>query len=455
MDGAYTFINLIQYSAIQNWSVQYMLQKDYGYSDQYPLARIGSFLKKSKIVIDVADEESYMRVTVRTNNGGVCLRDIKKGKDIGTKKQNVVRKGQYIVSKIDARNGAFGIIPDELDGAIVTNDFPVFDVDNSIINTMFLLLVTTTKPFVSFAQSCSSGTTNRRRIDIEKFLEQEIPLPSLEEQETLLHLYNKYISQALSMKEEIQLIEEKIDAYILKKLSVRFSSMSFEQIDTCKFLKCIHSKDIQRWDCYNVRLYPESTLYTNVRLADIITAPPMYGAAYKASAKRSEIRYIRITDINEDGSLTPDAVSAIGYSDAYLLKQNDFLIARSGNTVGKTFLYDSSLGKAIFAGYLIRFELDDKTIIPQYLLYYTKSSLYKQWINSNKRVSAQPNINSQQYLASPIILPPLETQEIIVKYVRQQRDEIDLLKMRAIECEGKALQEFEKTLFKNKDEAIH
>ena len=63
---------------------------------------------------------------------------------------------KFIFSKIDARNGAFGIIPEELDGAIVTNDFPVFDIDETIINPTFLLLVTTTKAFVKFVQSLNT-----------------------------------------------------------------------------------------------------------------------------------------------------------------------------------------------------------------------------------------------------------------------------------------------------------
>ena len=82
----------------------------------------------------------------------------------------------------------------------------------------------------------------------------------------------------------------------------------------------------------------------------------------------------------------------------------------------KTFLYSSEYGPAIFAGYLIKFELNNKIIIPQYLLLYTKSPLFKKWINSNMRVSAQPNINSKQYLDAPIIVPDMDVQEKIVRY---------------------------------------
>src|SRR6202000_268965 len=111
----------------------------------------------------------------------------------------------------DARNGAFGIIPAELDGAIVTNDFPLFNVNTNRILTQFLLLVTTTKQFIKFAQSCSSGTTNRQRMDIDLFLEQRIPLPSIKEQEKILHEYNSKINKAIFLKSQADNVEIEIE----------------------------------------------------------------------------------------------------------------------------------------------------------------------------------------------------------------------------------------------------
>ena len=73
------------------------------------LRKIGDFLIRSKIPIDIEDEISYNRVTIRINHNGVSLRDTEIGKKIGTKKQFILKAGQFIVSKIDARYGAFGI----------------------------------------------------------------------------------------------------------------------------------------------------------------------------------------------------------------------------------------------------------------------------------------------------------------------------------------------------------
>ena len=161
----------------------------------------------------------------------------------------------------------------------------------------------------------------------------------------------------------------------------------------------------------------------------------------------NEIRYIRITDINEDGTLNEDFVSADQYDEQYLLKQDDFLIARSGNTVGKTFLYDEIYGKAIYAGYLIKFVLDKSKINPQYLLAYTKSKVFKQWIQGNMRVSAQPNINSQQYLESPIIVPPMDVQNEIVRHISELKEQIKSLRALAVTTRAAANQQFENKIF--------
>lgn len=189
---AYKFLHMANYKDIPNWSVQYADEEDLGFTNKFPMARIGDFLVKNRDVIEVQDDVEYKQVTLKINNGGVVPRnngETTKGSKIGTKRQHVVHAGQFIMSKIDARNGAYGIVPEELEGAIVTNDFPVFNVDAQKIIPQFLVLVSTTDKFVEFARKCSSGTTNRKRIDIDAFLNQRIPLPSIDVQEEVVKQY--------------------------------------------------------------------------------------------------------------------------------------------------------------------------------------------------------------------------------------------------------------------------
>lgn len=94
----------------------------------------------------------------------------------------VARRGQFILSRIDARNGAFGIVPGELDGAIVTNDFPVFIVVENRLLPAYLGWICRTASFVEECKRASEGTTNRVRLQEDKFPAREIPLPPLAEQ---------------------------------------------------------------------------------------------------------------------------------------------------------------------------------------------------------------------------------------------------------------------------------
>ena len=129
-----------------------------------------------------------------------------------------------------------------------------------------------------------------------------------------------------------------------------------------------------------------------------------------------------------------------------MLKENDFLLARSGS-VGRAFLYHEDMGKAIFAGYLVRYILDCKKIIPEYMLFYTQTKLFKEWVNNAKHISAQPNINGQEYLLAPIILPPINVQELIVREVYELRKKIQSLRLEAQELLKQAHDSFEEDVF--------
>lgn len=183
-------LDFIGFRALVNWSVQYLEDSAIKFNRKYPLIRIGDFLTRNKTSISIDDDTTYRRVTIRVRNGGVVRRDEAKGINIGTKKQFVISAGQFILSKIDARNGAMGIVPEVLNGAIVTQDFLAYDIDTTKVNPQYLVLVSTTKQFIDFCQRCSSGTTNRQRVDESAFLNIRIPVPSIEEQNKLVKEYN-------------------------------------------------------------------------------------------------------------------------------------------------------------------------------------------------------------------------------------------------------------------------
>ena len=134
-------------------------------------------------------------------------------------------------------------------------------------------------------------------------------------------------------------------------------------------------------------------------------------------------RYVRITDIQEDGRLNNQSMASPKNEvniDKYILRYGDVLFARTGATVGKTYKYNENDGYCIYAGYCIRFRIDINICNPDYIFIYTKTDNYKKWVENKQRVVAQPNINAKEYgndLKIPI--PPIELQNEFADFVKQ------------------------------------
>lgn len=156
------------------------------FNSKYPIAKLSDVLTQSDEKIIVQDNEEYDRITVRLGGRGITLRDHVKGSLIGTKKQSVVHTGQLVVSKIDGRSGAMAIVPGGFDGAIVTPDFPVFDINTNRVLPDYLLLTICHPAMLQSITATSSGSTGRRRLSVERFLNMQIALPSVSEQEMLM-----------------------------------------------------------------------------------------------------------------------------------------------------------------------------------------------------------------------------------------------------------------------------
>lgn len=163
------------------------------------------------------------------------------------------------------------------------------------------------------------------------------------------------------------------------------------------------------------------TLYPKVKLKDILVCKPQYGASEPGVTRTNtlEPRYIRITDIDNYGLICNEEMgaTAANIEDKYILFENDILIARSGATVGKSYIHKKKPYSCFFAGYLIRFTIDKNKALPEYIFTYTQLNTYKEWINAVQRPSGQPNINSEEYQSLEIPLPNIIVQQEIVNII--------------------------------------
>ena len=212
----------------------------------------------------------------------------------------------------------------------------------------------------------------------------EIPLPPLEEQ--------KKIAAILDAADEYR---QKTKALIDK----------YDQLTQSLFL-----------DMFGELLQTRSNIITLEELC----GKGKYGSGASAiQFDESLPRYVRITDINDSGDLNDKKMSPSEFDEQYILRKNDLLFARTGATVGKTYLYKESDGELIYAGYLIKFNIP-KPYNALFFFHFTKTNYYKSWVDNQQNVVAQPNINAKQYGNElEIPLPPIKLQNLFAERVAQ------------------------------------
>ena len=437
-------LKFVSFENIESWSASFLFGTINKFNRKYKTLEINKLLVRNNEYVIIEDEKLYKRVTVKINANGVVLRDEEYGKNIGTKRQFIAKEGQMIVSKIDARNGAFGLIPSELDGAIVTNDFPLFDINHHLVNKNYLILLAKTNLFVDFAKSCSSGTTNRQRMDMDKFLTLEIPLPSISEQEAIIKNHYGKIEQAVAWELEADTIEEKIKTYL-------FESLGIEELDKRKKigLNIIESKRMERWDIpFLMGKTSLKSKYSIHGMGDYIveiatgTTPPTSRKEYF----RGDINFYTPSDINNKILLNADRkVSLLAVKDkkVRVFKKNTLLFVGIGSTVGKVGIIGNEF--ATSNQQITGFNVDENMLLTEYVYYYF--TYFKNVTTKEQTKATLPIVNQEKIVNILIPIPPKETQQAIINQIDTYKNEIKILRERATLLKQQAEQEFEQTIF--------
>lgn len=212
-----------------------------------------------------------------------------------------------------------------------------------------------------------------------KLADIQIPIPPLSEQQRIVGILDTFTASIGNLKEQIAQRRKQYEYY--------------------------------RDQLLNLEGKPGVEMKT---LGEICVIKGEYGLSVP-SKPYDGLRYIRITDITDNGFLNDDAVSAdYGDNIKEALKEGDILFARTGATVGKTLIYLDKYGQCLYAGYLIRYRLNELFAMPKYIFHFTHSSTYVKWVKSNLVEGAQPNINAQKYNSLEIPIPSLSEQQRIV-----------------------------------------
>ena len=176
---------------------------------------ISAFLRKSEDWVHPEPDRVYQQIRVRLWGKGLTLRAKVAGANIAAGRQLHASAGQFLISRIDARHGASGIVPAHLDGALVSNDFPCFDINERVVMPRYLEWYARTAQFVELCRRASEGSTNRVRLREDRFMATEIPIPPLVDQETIVTKIEGISRFLAEMKLQVSASESELRAMLL------------------------------------------------------------------------------------------------------------------------------------------------------------------------------------------------------------------------------------------------
>lgn len=334
------------------------------------------------VKVDKPEEERY--VTVLLYGRGVIEREIKEGKVPVAFTGYKAHAGQLIISTINARNGAAGIIPAELDGAVVSKDFPLFDIDHECVDEQYLLYYLWSDSFIHKAEQNSFGAT-MPRLHVKPFLNMQMRLPALSEQKrrthTLCHVESLLNTQS----------------HLLTKLDELVKSRFVELFKACKDYK---------------RLEEHAALITKG------ASPKWQGVDYCEKGTlfvTSENVRECYLDLSKRKYLD-DKINEI--QPRSILKRNDILINIVGASIGRAAVYDcDELANINQAVALVR--VDFSRINQTYLMTFLNSQQAIEMYGKMKKGGARDNLSLQNIADLKIPVAPMERQKEFAAFVAE------------------------------------
>jgi type I restriction enzyme S subunit len=453
--------------------------------------KIRDFLKRIKNQIIINDSTTYKRVTVSGNHKGVSLRDEVLGSGIGTKKQFTIIGGDFILSKIDARNGAFGIIPNKLDKAIITGNFWTYSVDTNLIDTEWFFYFTHSYNFIQICIESSTGSTHRKYLDEKVFLNHKIMLPEIEEQKEMVKRYKNSSEIANNLATEIQtqkqllsqLKQSILQEVIQGKLTADWRKQNPNTEPSSELLKRIKAEKDQLIKDKKIKKekplppitkeeipfeLPDGWIWC--RLGDINNIF-LGGAAFSSSRfiPNSNIQVIRISNVKNDQLNTLKSPVYIDDKNANENLRNelfprDILITMTGTREKRDYCFTVELNNNHFKNERLFlnqrvgcFRISPNIDSTFASLALKSQSLLQPVFESSTGSANQANISKNALLNIVFPLPPLEEQKAIVEKVENLMQKCTALEQEIKTSEANAqmlMQAVLKEAFEGKQEVV-
>ncbi len=457
-------IEFIKFSKLFNWDVKQFVESSQLFTNYFPIVPFKEFAKPASLKsIKIQDGETYKILGVRSYGLGAYVNREVEGKTLKMKVYQQVKPNHLYWCKVDTKNGAFGIITDDIADGVASSNMTLAELDTTKINPEFLQLFFRSKKFNAYMDSFVTGTTNRKYIRPNQILEEiKIPLPPLDDedakkrnlsnavtQEKLVTAYNQKIAEAEAAKIKAKQKEVEIEKYLLSKLGISNSEENLLKVG----LKFVKFKDLNEWGAtkLNSNSILFSDIYPNIPLSQIAEINPT--TSFNKLSASMNVAFLPMANISDiEGEVKYYSEGKVSNAKGYTkFIDGDLLWARITPCMenGKSAIVknmENGYGYGSTEYHIIR---TDDEILTKYIHLLLRYEKILQAAKTHFTGSAGQQRVPKSFLANlEIPLPDKSVQEEIVTNVSNLKKEIKEMRNQSNLSKVQALLDFEHQIFK-------
>lgn len=433
-----TYLKFVPFQEFNLWDVKrYYNTSNLKFDNVVTLADI--LIPYRKAVSKEEMIKNKWQIIAKINFGGdLFLRDFE---EIHTYKGNVnlVPENAIIYSKINVRHGCIYYHEKGKTPFGVSSEYPTYTFDENKISGKFLHKILRSSAFKKLLNSKTSGIS-KARVKQDEFLDIQIPLPTLAEQQQIVDAYTTKIQQAQALQTQANNLEDEIEKYVNNELGFRNEKISLRT----KGLSFINFENLNRWDI-NFLYQTENenkSKYPLISYNDLFIS--LNNGIPARNYSLNGTRFLKVADIKNNQIDSANIKFIEKFKENELIDANTLLITRKG-TVGNSY-YVTEDGKYTASSEIFIIKLNNK-VDGNYIAEINLTEFIKKQYREKNTGTIMPSLSQEKLREILIPLPPIEKQREIVDVIGKLKAKLNRCKIEIEQSFEKAQQEFEQSIF--------
>ena len=452
-----TMIHKIPFSELNIWDVKSFFHQADVFSDKHPIVLFGEFLSKPQIEkIKIEDSGEYKILGARSYGKGVFVNRIVKGSTLKMRTYQQAKENHLFWCKVDTKNGAFGIITEDLADGVGSSNMTFAKIETDKANPEYLQILFKSKKVNEYMDGYVSGTTNRKYIKPDQLREEvKIPLPLLNEQNRIVKNYSFRQNLALKQGLKIADLEKEIQIVLFEKLGIS----SIENESRVSTLKLIKYSKILDWNSgFNSLAKFESRIFENISIdlrnsiaKDVFRGKsPKYDKNGKSLIINQKCNRWNYIEIEHSKTVNDSWYNKIDIK--FFTQEGDILINSTGEgTIGRATYLNKSNAGLLYDSHILLLRLDKEFVNPLFFTYLFNSEYGQSQVENIKsaQTTKQTELGVSNLKKISFPLPPIKTQNELAQTVFDIENQIQELKTESELNKILAIKEFEQEIFKS------